>query len=133
MKNSMLTHSFICSFVLYLTMPHNLGAGSKHSRALYYSDNTEEVFVRDSHGDKLEVQKLISQERLEIQESKTSQLGFLAWAFLSICSSVGIILVNKSIMVDFGFNFVFTLTTLHFACQAMLMQILVFMGIVQEK
>jgi len=35
-------------------------------------------------------------------------------------------------MVDFGFNFVFTLTTLHFLSQALLMQIIVFMGMVQK-
>jgi solute carrier family 35 protein E3 len=56
---------------------------------------------------------------------------FVFWACLSICSSVGIILVNKTIMSKFHFNYVFTLTTLHFVAQAIVMEICVWMGIIK--
>eukprot|EP00475_Leptophrys_vorax_P026718 TRINITY_DN37907_c0_g1_i1.p3 TRINITY_DN37907_c0_g1~~TRINITY_DN37907_c0_g1_i1.p3 ORF type:complete len:344 (-),score=97.53 TRINITY_DN37907_c0_g1_i1:1379-2410(-) len=60
-----------------------------------------------------------------------SQASFLFWACLSICSSVGIILVNKAIMQKFHFDYVFTLTTMHFFAQAMVMEIVVWMGIIK--
>lgn len=50
--------------------------------------------------------------------------GFSLWASLSILSSVGIILVNKTVMRLYGFDFVLSLTTLHFASQALLMEAL---------
>eukprot|EP00475_Leptophrys_vorax_P036287 TRINITY_DN6102_c0_g1_i1.p1 TRINITY_DN6102_c0_g1~~TRINITY_DN6102_c0_g1_i1.p1 ORF type:complete len:394 (+),score=111.71 TRINITY_DN6102_c0_g1_i1:84-1184(+) len=60
-----------------------------------------------------------------------SKASFFFWAILSICSSVGIILVNKVIMTNFGFKFVFSLTTLHFLAQAVLMELVVYMGVIK--
>jgi len=58
---------------------------------------------------------------------------FLFWAALSIFSSVGIILVNKVIMKTYHFNFVFSLTSLHFIVQAIVLELLSRVGIIQSK
>jgi solute carrier family 35 protein E3 len=60
-----------------------------------------------------------------------SSARFIFWAGLSIGSSVGIILINKSIMSYYAFNYVFTLTTLHFLTQAILMEILVMASVIK--
>lgn len=64
--------------------------------------------------------------------ARESNVRFLFWAFLSIVSSVGIILVNKTLMRTYGFTYVLTLTAFHFTAQAILMELLAAVGIIRS-
>jgi solute carrier family 35 protein E3 len=55
------------------------------------------------------------------------------WCFMSVFSSVGIILINKTIMQTYGFKYVFTLTAFHFLFQAVVLEVLGNMGTFQVK
>jgi len=57
------------------------------------------------------------------QQPSASSLKLLFWCGMSVVSSVGIILVNKSLMKVYGFNFVMTLTACHFLCQTISLEI----------
>lgn len=50
------------------------------------------------------------------------------WIVGSVLSSVGLILINKVIMHDFGFRFVFTLTAAHFLITAAGMEVMAWMS-----
>ncbi|CAH9123227.1 unnamed protein product [Cuscuta epithymum] len=55
-----------------------------------------------------------------------------AWAF-NIVTSVGIILVNKALMANYGFSFASTLTGLHFGTTTLMTVILKRLGYIQES
>lgn len=69
----------------------------------------------------------------EMAGTKTEMQAFFFWAILSICSSVGIILVNKVIMSTYGFNFVFSLTSMHFFAQAVVLESMVVLGVLRPN
>ena len=60
--------------------------------------------------------------------SPASSLSVAGWIVGSVGSSVGLILVNKVIMREFGFTFVLTLTALHFLVTALGMECLALLG-----
>ena len=57
-----------------------------------------------------------------------SQLSVIGWILGSIGSSVGLILINKLIMHNFEFKYVFTLTALHFAVTTIGMEVMALMN-----
>jgi len=67
------------------------------------------------------------------QGKKEGGIPVIGWIFLSIFSSVFLILVNKSIMVRLGVPFAMSLTAAHMGFAAVAMRLAAVMGIVTPK
>ena len=62
---------------------------------------------------------------------RKAALDVPSW-FFNIITSVGIIMVNKTLMTTYGFSFATTLTGLHFATTTMLTVFLRSLGYIQD-
>ncbi|KAI4352762.1 hypothetical protein L6164_006983 [Bauhinia variegata] len=63
---------------------------------------------------------------------KKAAVDAAAWMF-NVVTSVGIIIVNKSLMATYGFSFATTLTGMHFATTTLMTLVLRFLGYVQPS
>nr|GLL28384.1 UDP-galactose transporter 2-like [Ipomoea trifida]GMC93183.1 UDP-galactose transporter 2-like [Ipomoea batatas]GMD02502.1 UDP-galactose transporter 2-like [Ipomoea batatas]GME04527.1 UDP-galactose transporter 2-like [Ipomoea batatas] len=67
-----------------------------------------------------------------VKDEKKAIIDTAAWTF-NIVTSVGIIIVNKALMANFGFSFATTLTGLHFATTTLMTVILKRLGYIQDS
>ncbi|CAN6468389.1 unnamed protein product [Victoria cruziana] len=67
---------------------------------------------------------------LSSKAEKKAMLDVASWMF-NIVTSVGIIIVNKTLMATYGFTFATTLTGLHFATTTLMTMVLRWMGYIQ--
>ncbi|KAJ8765627.1 hypothetical protein K2173_014749 [Erythroxylum novogranatense] len=63
---------------------------------------------------------------------KKAAIDAASWLF-NVVTSVGIILVNKALMANYGFSFATTLTGLHFATTTLLTLVLRWLGYIQSS
>ncbi|GMH31319.1 hypothetical protein Nepgr_033162 [Nepenthes gracilis] len=63
---------------------------------------------------------------------KKASIDALAWMF-NVVTSVGIIIINKALMVTYDFSFATTLTGMHFAATTMMTVVLRWLGFVQSS